>query len=307
MAERWGPVRLGNAITRVKSILKYALDNALLEKPVRYGSEFKKPDKAVIRRHRASNGDRMIEATDLRALLDAAPATVRAMILLGLNCGFGNHDIATLPLTAVDLDKGWVNFPRPKTGIERRCPLWPETVQAIRDAIAERPEPKEASAAGLVFINSRGYPFVRTTEKSRTDTVGPQFESLLKKLKLHRGGLGFYSLRHTFRTVADGSKDSVAIDLIMGHADPSMGANYRHGVDDDRLRSVTDHVREWLTGGKKGPKIDLSPKTYTPDSCDPCAPKLANPIKQGKNEGRKGSQGSHDSENPVPPLKLFAG
>src|SRR5262245_51325454 len=41
MAERWGPVRLGNGITRVKSVFKYGLDNGLIEKPVRYGGEFR--------------------------------------------------------------------------------------------------------------------------------------------------------------------------------------------------------------------------------------------------------------------------
>src|SRR5262249_26552041 len=35
MAERWGPVRLGNAITRVKSVFKYGLDNALMERTPR--------------------------------------------------------------------------------------------------------------------------------------------------------------------------------------------------------------------------------------------------------------------------------
>ncbi len=35
MAERWGPVRLGNAITRVKSVFKYGLDNGLIEKAIR--------------------------------------------------------------------------------------------------------------------------------------------------------------------------------------------------------------------------------------------------------------------------------
>lgn len=57
MAERWGPVRLGNGITRIKSVFKYGLDNGLTEKPVRYGGEFRKPDKAVLRRHRARNGE----------------------------------------------------------------------------------------------------------------------------------------------------------------------------------------------------------------------------------------------------------
>src|SRR5439155_17559519 len=156
----------------------------------------------------------------------AAPSPMKAMILLGLNAGFGNHDVASLPLTALDLEKGWVNFPRPKTGIERRCPLWPETVAALKTAIAERPAPNHETAAALVFINSRGHAYVRTTEKSRTDTVSPQFADLLKEAKAHREGLGFYTLRHVFPTVADGAKDAVATDLIMGHSDPSMGANY---------------------------------------------------------------------------------
>jgi hypothetical protein len=123
MSERWGPVRHGNTITRVKSVFKYGLDNGLTEKAVRYGSEFRKPDKAVLRRHRAQAGEKMLEAGELRRLIDAADVQVKAMILLGVNAGFGNHDVATLPLSAVDLVRGWLDFPRPKTGIPRRCPL----------------------------------------------------------------------------------------------------------------------------------------------------------------------------------------
>jgi integrase len=246
MAERWGPVRLGNGITRVKSLFRYAMESGLLKKPMLYGPEFKKPGKAVLRKHRARNGKKLLEANELRDLLDAAPTTVKAMILLGVNCGFGNFDCASLPLSAINLDKGWVVFPRPKTGVDRRCPLWPETVAILKDALRERPEPKEET--GLVFINSRGLAFVRTTEKSRTDTIGPIFEALLKKLGLHRDGLGFYSLRHTFRTVGDASKDRAALDLIMGHTDDSMASHYVEGIDDSRLLAVAAIVREWLFG-----------------------------------------------------------
>jgi hypothetical protein len=35
--------------------------------------------------------------------------TLRAMILLGVNSGLGNHDCALLPLSALDLDGGWLN------------------------------------------------------------------------------------------------------------------------------------------------------------------------------------------------------
>jgi hypothetical protein len=79
-------------------------------------------------------------------------AALKAMILLGVNCGFGNADCGTLPITAIDLDGGWVNYHRSKTGINRRCPLWPETVNALREAINARLKPRDPSLTGLVFI-----------------------------------------------------------------------------------------------------------------------------------------------------------
>jgi integrase len=69
---------------------------------------------------------------------------------------------------------------------------------------------------------------------------------------LHRRGFGFYTLRHVFRTIADASRDPAAIDLIMGHADPSMGAHYRERIDDARLTAVADYVRNWLFGDPVG-------------------------------------------------------
>ena len=36
------------------------------------------------------------------------------MILLGINCGFGQTDISSLHEKALDLEGGWVTFPRPK-------------------------------------------------------------------------------------------------------------------------------------------------------------------------------------------------
>jgi integrase len=246
MAERWGPVRLGNGVTRVKSVFKYGLDNGLMERAPRYGSEFKKPDKTILRRHRAKNGTKMLEAAQVRSLIDAADVTMRAMILLGINAGFGNTDVATLPLSGLDLERGWLDFPRPKTGVDRRCPLWPETVAAIRGALSERPAPRDKADADVVLLQPSGRRWVRNTEKSVTNNLSVRFGELLADAGLRREGFNFYALRHTFRTVADAARDPVAIDLIMGHTDPSMGGHYRERIDDSRLLAVTEHVRQWL-------------------------------------------------------------
>jgi integrase len=293
MAERWGPVRLGNAITRAKSVFKYGLDNGQIERPVRYGGEFCKPGKAVLRRHRAQIGEKMLEAEELRRLLGyppwrpAAGVELEAMILLGINAGFGNHDVATLPLSALDLEGGWLSFPRPKTGIPRRCPLWPETVAVLREALAGRPAPKDEADADIVFLQRSGRRWVRNTEKSRTDNISVRFGELLKKLGLHRDGLNFYTLRHVFRTVADAARDPVAIDVIMGHADPSMGGHYRERVEDGRLQAVAEHVRRWLWSKPKDGST-TAPDSTTPETSDP------------------GDRPQQDAGNDRPTLKLFA-
>ena len=80
----------------------------------------------------------MFQADELRSIIDKAGVQLRAMIYLGINCGLGNNDCAMLPMRDLDLDKGWLDFPRPKTGVERRCPLWPETVEALRAALEKR-------------------------------------------------------------------------------------------------------------------------------------------------------------------------
>jgi len=162
-----------------------------------------RPSKKTLRLHRAAKGPKLFTPQETRSLLAAAGTQMKAMILLGINCGFGNADCGRLPVSAVDLDAAMIDFPRPKTGIPRRCPLWPETVQAIREAVDRRPEPKDAANAGLVFITKYGLPWAKDTADQ---TLAKEFGKLLKALKINgRKGLGFYTLRHTFRTVADDS------------------------------------------------------------------------------------------------------
>ena len=73
--------------------------------------------------------------------------------------------------------------------------------------------------------------------------------SLIKQCGANgRKGVGFYTLRHVFRTVADATKDLPAIRLIMGHKDRGIDGVYREYIDDDRLLAVTNHVRQWLFG-----------------------------------------------------------
>jgi integrase len=265
MPATWGPVRRGKMIQMVRTAFRYAVDEDLVDKPIKFGKQFRKPSSKVMRLHRAKNGKRMFEATELRAMLDASGLQLKTMILLACNAGFGNGDVASLPIAALDLDNGWVNFPRPKTGIERRCKLWPETVKALREVIAARPRAKDDADGEIVFLTKYGQRWVRvSTEKVEEkekeggklkarlkvrcdDAVSKETKKVLKRLDIN-GHRNFYSIRHSFRTVADETRDQPAVDSIMGHAPGAgdMASVYRDRISDERLAEIAAHVRRWL-------------------------------------------------------------
>jgi integrase len=258
-AKTRGPVALGNQVGRVRSIFKFAFDMRLIDRPVRFGPEFSKPSKKSVRLARRASGLKMFEAGEIQALLENAGAQMKAMILLGINCGLGNTDVGELSKWHVSLKHGFLDFPRPKTGIARRCVLWPETVAALRMVSKVRPQPRIAQDKDMVFITKARHRWVRVTEPgSRSqgkqkavvkDAVAAEFTKVLAAAGVAsgEGGRGFYALRHTFRTVADEVGDRRAIDLIMGHENGAdIATHYVERIDDERLRRVVEHVREWL-------------------------------------------------------------
>jgi integrase len=89
----------------------------------------------------------------------------------------------------IELGRGWINFPRPKTGVTRRIPLWPETVAALRAIIADHPEPQTDELVDHVFLTSRGGEWIVVRENGgRTDKIAIRFPGLLTSI-------GAYELR----------------------------------------------------------------------------------------------------------------
>ena len=242
-AKKPSPVTLGNKVGQTRMIFNYGYEAGLLDKPVRFGPVFKRPARRVLRKHRQESEPRLFESDEMKAILKAADQPLKSMVLLGINCGLGNTDCGKLRLKAVDLDNGWLNFPRVKTSVERRCPLWPETNEALKECVATRPRPKQPEDDQLFFLTKYGQPWAKD---NRNNPISQRFHKLLKELAIYQPGKSFYALRHTFETIGGDSRDQVAVDHIMGHVDSSMAAHYREKIDDKRLIAVSDHVHDWL-------------------------------------------------------------
>jgi integrase len=245
MAKKWGLYRLGNSVKAARSVFKFAFESGKIDKPVRFGPNFSAPNKKTMRIYRSKQERKLFTAQECRDLIEAASVPMRAMVLLGLNCAFGNADCANLPLSAIDLAGGWVNFPRPKTGVERRCPLWPETISSIQAFLASKP----VNGRQQLFVTKDGNAWGK--EDAPDSPIGKEFKKLMKRCGIS-GHRSFYALRHTHRTASDGSKDQVACHHIMGHEPGDMSVPYREHIDDARLKAVSDHVRGWLFGTKGG-------------------------------------------------------
>jgi integrase len=191
------------------------------------------------------------DPADLRKIIKSASIQFRPLMLLGLNAGIGGSDLAAMTIDMVPKATGeqWIDLPRGKTGTDRRFILWPETVAAIRDYSIWRPRAAKGADCKTLFLTKTGSPWIRVTKQGHKDSIGMTFSRMRVAHALPDGT--FYDLRRQFQTIAGETLDFPAVQFVMGHA-PSqrdMSARYTLKIDDDRIRKVCGHVRQWLFGG----------------------------------------------------------
>lgn len=223
--------------------MNWLKDNSYVHN-LRMGTCFKKPPRRILRQERKPK-ELLYEANEIRSLIQAAEQPMRLMIMLGINCGLGNAEVSRLQWSSLDLRKGWLNYPRFKTGVDRRAKLWPETIECIREWASIRSElPAQPGNEELVFVTSFGNAW--TNPEAENCAIRQNFGRLETRLKIKKPKRGFYSLRRMVETIGGRSRDQVAVNLVMGHCDESMAGIYRLDIEDSRLEAVAETIRSWL-------------------------------------------------------------
>jgi integrase len=261
---------ISRQIVLVKAVFKYLFASGYIRQPMNFGPAFLPPPKRLKREHeeemRLERGLKMYDVPTIQNILayldDPARQeptylsrkTLKACILLGLNGGYTNIDCASLDERVLNLETGVIDFLRKKSKVQRYVLLWPETVTALQEAMAERPRPDKPEDKHLALLTRDGKPVLkeyltfdeqgRLVIVSRDQFVSEDFREILKALGCWRKGISFGALRHTFRTIADEAKDDHAAKLVMGHEIPGMNGVYIQQIGEDRVRAVTEHVRQ---------------------------------------------------------------
>ncbi|QDV73056.1 tyrosine-type recombinase/integrase [Botrimarina mediterranea] len=220
------PVTLKRLLTFARMVFKYANDEH--DANIKYSKPLASPAKKQIRERKNQAAKKLFTAEQIRTLRDAASPHIKAMILLGINAGFGPTDCVSL--LPSDIRDGFYDSYRVKTQVPRRCPLWKETQKAVA-----------AIAGSQLVFNGRQWD---------RHVFAREFKALCETCGIYQKGVTEpYTLRRTFETIAKTAPvNQSVIDKIMGHERPDMSEVYNQTVFDQELRKCVDHVHKWLTG-----------------------------------------------------------
>ena len=146
-------------IANVKALFNWLAKENRIPNRLNFGGDFVPPVKEAAGDEVATV--KAFTAGETWRLIEAASVNTRAMIWLALNTGTNNADCANVTRKAIDLEAKTLTWKRWKVRRKehakvRVIPLWPETVAALREAVAIRPDAKDPADANLFFLTYQG-------------------------------------------------------------------------------------------------------------------------------------------------------
>lgn len=226
----------------VAAMFNMAFEFGWSGKVVKLGQSF---PKRAPRDTRGERKDWLLTIPAIKSLYCHAGPQLKAMILLGLNGGFGAGDCAALPRQAIEVPTARIHFHRPKTNIPRDMPLWPETLKALCRVL------DRDSVGDFAFSTKYGHAWTG-------NTIAHEFAKLCGRAKVDLPhGVGLNACRHTFATYANELQDRDAFKRLMGRKiAEGIDETYIDRIFLPRLKRVVNHVRRRLSI----PKIVLARK-----------------------------------------------
>ena len=235
---------------------------------------------------------------ELKLLNEYATPLERVFLLLGLNCGFGVAEIASLLVGEVVLFRGHderhreiLGYPttnadsfikriRRKSGVYGEHILFPQTVEAMQWALERRKQHPKFDLEAVLLLNDTGIHYNRpTTGNYRNQQIPNRFANLLRRVRRDYSdfpSLSFGKLRKTagdlIRRFAGGEIHAV----FMCHGQPvasdnltDVYSNRPFGKVFKAIREVQEYLQPVFAAAGPAPfKFRLSQTTCRPSTTD---------------------------------------
>jgi hypothetical protein len=180
----------------------------------------------------------VLTVDEIKAFYNRGTSLLKTCVLLSLNCGFNQVDIATLRHTEVDWENGTITKKRVKTGGYNNVPtitwkLWPTTFAQLKKHRSKHPD--------LVLLGRKDRQLITGGGLERQDVIGKMWRYVRKKLG--RGELAYKLLRKTASTtLASHAVYGRYAQYFLAHS-PSTVAD-KHYVQPSQ--SQFDEAIKWL-------------------------------------------------------------
>lgn len=203
-----------------------------------------------------------IEVSEVRKLLDASSERLRLSLLLMLNAGMYQNDIAELAVEEIDWDRGILERYRSKTADKRltsvaktRYQLWPETMELLRKLRAKQ-DVRNDRGGRRVLLTDEGNPLVSERVEGGKFRA---YDTIANAYRLVAGKIGIKKTLKMFRKTSASllaSHPQYKFYTVYFLAQSPKSVAERHYIkpSDEEFFSALEWLRkEILEGKKEGP------------------------------------------------------
>jgi hypothetical protein len=251
---------------------------------------------ATVARDHAREQERLIQAPvftldELVLLNRYATPLERVFLLLGLNCGFGMAEIATLTIGEVHLleahearhqeilnfrstnKDSFIKRIRRKNGVYGEFILFPQTVEAIRWVLGRRFKQPNPKPDAPLLLNDRGVPYDRPTKSgNRNQQIPNRFANLIRRVEddgNEIAKLSFGKLRKTAGDLIRRLSDGEISGVFLCHGQPvksdnlaDIYTNRPFGKVFEAIRKAEEYLQPMFMAASPEP-FESSSREYT--------------------------------------------
>jgi hypothetical protein len=214
----------------------------------------------------------------------------RVFLLLGLNCGFGIAEVASLQLGDIELyprmdsdvrgaaesqadEESYIKRVRRKNGVYGEFILFPQTIQAIQWSLDRRAKGAGNKTEGPLLLNERGQPYDKPTATGNANQQIPnRFRDLLKRVKADENQirmLSFNKLRKTAGDLIRRFADGETAGIFLCHGQPVQSDELLDAYTNrpfkkvfEAIRKVEEYLQPVFTAAGPEP-FEPGPQAYT--------------------------------------------